>query len=144
MPIDNVLGFIHFGTAPNNMTLSIPYPSSAPFETARTVTMQDSSDGSIVAQQVGRSRDKQSMSWKVMNCEKWWEINNWIETNGMFFYCRYFNFNRGIWQTRKFYCSNISCEPFFINNDTDSPDYGKPAHLQNCTLNVIDMGEVGT
>lgn len=144
MGIDYKEGFIYFGTSAGTLSLSIPYPSSAPFETARSVTLQDVSDGSIAAQQVGRSRDKQSMTWKVMDCDKWWAINNWIETNGMFFYCKYFNFNRGIWQTRKFYCNNPACEPVFITSDPQSPHYGKPDRLENCTLNVIDMGEVGT
>ena len=135
-------GFIYFGTSAGYMPLSIPYPASAPFETARSVRLQESSDGSIVAQQIGRARDKQSLVWKVMTCEKWWEINNWIESNGMFFYCRYFNFNRGLWQIHKFYCGDLKCEPVFIDSDTASPNYGKPDHLENCTLNVIDMGEV--
>jgi len=143
MPINYTEGFIYFGKSAGVMSLSIPYPATAPFETARSVTLQDSSDGSIVAQQVGRSRDKQSMSWKAMNCQKWWEINSWLESNSMFFYCRYFNFNRGIWQVHKCYCGNITCEPVFIESDTDSPNYGKPHHLENCNLNVIDMGEVG-
>lgn len=144
MPINYTEGFVYFGASASSLTLSLPYPSSAPFETARSVTLMDAADGSIVAQQVGRARDKQSMTWNVLDCVKWWEINNWIEDNGMFFYCKYFNFNRGIWQTRKFYCSNLTCEPYFITSDTQSPNYGKPHHLNNCTLNVIDMGEVGT
>lgn len=144
MSINHKEGFIYFGTTAADFTLNIPYPTTAPFETARSVTLQDSADGSIVAQQVGRSRDKQSMTWKTMDCAKWWGINQWIETNGMFFYCKYFNFNIGSWKIRKFYCGNPSCEPFFIDSDPQSPNYGKPKHLENCTLNVVDMGEVGT
>lgn len=135
-------GFMYFGVTSAALTLEVPYPTSGTFETSRKTQTQESADGSLVAQMIGRSRDKQNMSWEVMDCAKWWEINNWLETNGMFFYCRYFNFNRGMWQTRRFYCENPSCEPYRPTSNTSSADFGMPRFLRNCQLNVVDMGEV--
>ena len=133
-------GFMYWGTTIESLNLEVPFPSSGTFETSRKAQMQESADGSIVAQMVGRSRDKQTLSWEVMDCSKWWEINNWLEENGMFFFCRYFNFNRGIWQTRKFYVENPTCEPYRPSSNQNSTDYGMPRFLRNCQISVIDMG----
>ena len=132
--------FMYWGTTSNSLTLEVPFPTSETFETSRNAAIQESADGSMVAQMIGRSRDKQTLSWIVMDCNKWWEINNWLEENGMFFYCKYFNFNRGIWQIKKFYCTSPSCEPYRPNSDSNSVDYGKPRFLQNCEISVVDMG----
>ena len=139
--------FMYWGTSQNNLTLAVPYPSSGAFESARTVTTQESSNGEIVAQLVGRTRDKQNMKWNVMDCEKWWEINNWLEDNiisgGIFsFYCKYFNFNLGKWQVHQCYVGNPSCTPFAVNSDETSEQFGMPRFLRDCTLNVIDCGIV--
>lgn len=139
--------FMYWGTTKNNFTLSVPYPASGAFESARTVTTQESANGEVVGQIVGRRRDKQNMSWKAMDCEKWWEINNWIEnnvkSNGSFsFYCKYFNFNLGKWMTHSCYIGNVSCTPFAIDSDTTSEEFGQPRYLLNCSVNVIDCGIV--
>jgi hypothetical protein len=142
MPINIKMkvGFMYWGLTSSSLTLSVPYPTSGTFETSRKAQTQESADGSIVAQVIGRSRDKQTLSWDVMDCTKWWEINQWLETNGMFFYCRYFNFNRGVWQTRKFYAESPSCEPYKPCSNQQSQSYGMPRFLTNCSLTVIDMG----
>lgn len=135
-------GFMYWGTNSENLTLEVPFPTSGTFETSRKVQTQESADGSIVAQVIGRSKDKQTLSWVVMDCNKWWEINNWIEANGMFFYCKYFNFNLGIWQIKKFYCENPSCEPYRPNSNPSHAQYGMPRFLENCRITVVDMGNV--
>lgn len=135
-------GFMYWGTNSVELTLEVPFPTSGTFETTRKTQTQESADGSIVAQMIGRSRDKQTLSWIIMDCTKWWEINNWLEVNGMFFYCRYFNFNCGVWQTRKFYCESPTCEPYRPNSNQSSVHYGKPRFLQNCRITVTDMGQV--
>lgn len=142
MPINIKMkpGFMYWGNTSDNLSLEVPFPSSGTFETSRKAQTQDSADGSIVAQVIGRSRDKQTMSWDIMDCNKWWEINNWLEDNGMFFYCRYFNFNRGLWQTRKFYVESPSCEPYKPSSNQLSDEYGMPKFLTNCQLVVLDMG----
>ena len=133
--------FIYFGTAVsgNNLsgnTISIPFPSTGTFETARAVNSARNANNVVVGQMVGRSVDKQNMTWSVLPKETWWGINRWIETNGMFFYCKYFAHNTGKWMIRRFYCGDPKCDPFKIDADT-----GYPAVYLNCTLNVIDMGE---
>ena len=142
MPIDIPMkvGFMYWGLSQSSLTLQVPYPSSGTFETRRKAQTQDSADGSLVAQMIGRSRDKQTMTWDIMDCSKWWEINNWLEANGMFFYCRYFNFNRGIWQTRRFYCESPSCEPYRPTSNPNNVNHGMPRFLQNCQITVMDMG----
>lgn len=116
--------------------LAIPFPSSGPFETARAVNSARNANNVVVGQMVGRSVDKQSMTWRVLPCKTWWRINRWIETNGMFFYCKYFSHNTGKWLIRRFYCGDPKCSPFKIN-----PANGVPDVYLDCTLNVIDMGE---
>lgn len=115
--------------------IGIPFPSSAPFETAVNVDSARNQNGEMVGQEVGRPIDKQSMTFNVMSRDKWWEINNWIDSHGIKFWCYYFNHNRGIWQSKQFYCGNRTCEPFKIDAAT-----GVPAFYRNCKINVIDMG----
>lgn len=128
--------FMYFGTTKGSLDLAIPFPSSGPFETSRAVDSARNALGEVVGQMVGRSVDKQSMTFNVLPCSKWWEMNRWIEANGMFFWCHYFSHNYGTWKDRRFYCGNPSCEPYMVNADT-----GEPAFYRNCKLNVIDMGE---
>ena len=142
MPINirKIPGFMYWGVTDTELTLEVPFPTSGTFETSRKAQTQESADGSVVAQMIGRSRDKQTMAWEIMDCNTWWTINNWLETNGMFFYCRYFNFNRGIWQTRRFYVESPSCEPYRPTSNPNSAYYGMPKYLRNCQLTVLDMG----
>ena len=132
------MSYMQLGPTPSNMTLEIPYPDQgkAMFETSSFVDSGRNANGAIVGQQVGRSIDKQNMGWSVLDAETWWAMNNWIEKNGMFFYCRYFSHNFGEWRTRRFYCSDFKAEPGFLN-----PDTGKPEFYMNCSFNVIDVGE---
>lgn len=133
--------FIYFGTGVSGTeltgnTIALPFPSSAPFETARAVNSARNANNVVVGQMVGRSVDKQSMSWSVLPVQTWWKINRWIEANGMFFYCKYFAHNTGRWMIRRFYCGDPKCNPFKINPTTGVPDV-----YLDCSLNVIDMGE---
>ena len=136
--------FIYLGTQVTNGDLSgnilaIPFPSSGEFETSRAVNAARNANNVVVGQMVGRSVDKQSMSWSVLAREKWWEINRWIEANGMFFWCKYFAHNYGVWRIRRFYCGDPKCEPFKIDANT-----GIPEMYRNCSINVIDMGDETT
>ena len=140
MHINMKPGFMYWGTDSESFTLEIPYPTSGTFETSRKAQTQESADGSVVFQLVGRSRDKQKLTWEIMDNEKWWEINNWLETNGVVFFVRYFNFNRGIWQTKKFYAENPVCTPYRPCSNQTSENYGMPRYLMNCEVTVIDMG----
>ena len=136
--------FMYWGKTADTCTFGIPYPSSGIFESARTVTLSDSASGEVVGQLVGRTRHKQNMTWNVLDRDTWWEMNNWLEENisdkGFSFYCRYFNFNTGKWQTKQFYAGNPTCTPFGVNSDETDDDFGMPKMLLNCTLNVIDCG----
>ena len=120
--------------------MAVPFPSyqSAPFETSRMVDAGRNIDGVVIGQQVGRSIDKQSMKWTVLPTEKWWEMNRFIEDNGLFFWCHYFSHGFGRWMDRKFYCGDFSCQPALVNPDTGIPEY-----YRDCSVNVIDTGEGG-
>lgn len=138
MIIDMDTRFMQLGASPSDLSLSIPYPTQdkALFETSRFVDSARNANGVLVGQQVGRSIDKQSMSWAVMDAQLWWEINNWIEEHGMFFWCRYFSHNFGVWKLRKFYCSDFKAQPCMVD-----PATGVPAFYKDCSFNVIDVGE---
>ena len=133
--------FLYWGTAVSNNdlsgnTLAVSFPTEGPFQTSRIVNAARNVNGAVVGQMVGRSVDKQNMTWSVLQREQWWKMNRWLETNGMYFYCKYFAHNVGKWLIRRFYVGDVSCDPFKINADTGAPDV-----YRNCTLNVIDMGE---
>lgn len=132
--------FIQLGTSPTPMLLTIPYPTKgkALFETSRFVDSQRNANGVVVGQQVGRSIDKQNMSWDKLSAEKWWEINRFFEENGMFQYCRYFSHNLGEWKIRLMYCSDFKCDPGVVDSST-----GYPKEYTNCSFNVIDCGVIG-
>lgn len=133
--------FMYWGTSKSgdNVTgkkLSVPFPSDGTFETSRAVNSARNANNVVVGQMVGRAVDKQNMSWNVLPCNTWWRINRYLEANGMFFYCKYFAHNVGKWRIRRFYCGDISCDPYKIDAST-----GIPAFYRNCKLDVIDMGE---
>ena len=145
MKIQYNANFVYFGKTKTDFSLSVPYPSDGMFESATTVRTQESASGEIIGQVVGRTRDKQSMAWNVMDREKWWEINNWIEAGlkndaSFSFYCKYFNFNLGRWMIRQFYPGNRKCLPFGVNSDPSSAQFGMPKFLRNCSMNIIDCG----
>ena len=137
MSIEMDRRFIYIGVSSSKLNLKVPFPTSgkAAFETSRFVDSTRNANGVVVGQQVGRSIDKQNMAWAVMDCEIWWEINRYIERNGMFFYCKYFSHNFGEWRTRKFYCSDFKCTPALVD-----PSTGKPTYYKDCSFNVIDVG----
>ena len=143
MPINIKMkqGFMYIGTTPNNCVEEVPMPNGGAFTTNYNWQTQQSADGSTVGQQLGRSRSTQALSWTRMNCRTWWTLNQWIESNGMSFYARYFNYNVGAWQTRRFYLSAVSCTPYRPGAQ-GSANAGEPLYLTNCTFTVYDMGEV--
>lgn len=131
--------FMYWGTTRGSTSeLAVPFPSvdSGVFETSRAVNAGRNANNSVIGQMVGRSVDKQNMQWSVLPCDKWWEINNWVEDHGMFFWCHYFSHNTGVWKDRRFYCGDFKCQPFKVDAAT-----GIPAFYRNCEVNVIDMGE---
>ena len=128
--------FMYWSTSEGGTDLAVPFPSSGAFETARIVDSARNANGVVVGQQIGRSNDKQNMSWNVLPTTKWWEMNQFIEDNGLFFWCHYFNHNLGSWYDRWFYCGNFSCEPTMVDAST-----GIPKYYLNCSVNVIDTGE---
>ncbi|MFZ2538558.1 MAG: hypothetical protein WAX04_06610 [Oscillospiraceae bacterium] len=139
MRINMDCNFMQIGITLNDLSVSIPFPSNGKgaFETIRYVESVKNANGTLVSQQIGRSVDKQNLSWSVMDATLWWKINNFIETNGMAFYCRYFSHNLGRWNVRKFTCSDFQCEPYQIDVKTGVPEF-----YVNCSFNVIDTGEV--
>ena len=138
-------GFMYLGDSPTNTDIEVPMPfdgdSSGEFSSNFDWQMQQSADGSIVGQQLGRSKAAQEMTWERMDCQTWWTLNNWIETNGMSFYARFFNFNLGVWQTRRFYVQKVACKPYRPAG-VNSPIHGQPLYLKDCTLTVYDQGVV--
>ena len=137
MPINIRLktGFVYFGESAGQTDFEVPYPSNAPFQTEYIMQTQTSSDGSTAAQLVGRSRSTQQMEWERMDCALWWALCTWIEANGPSFYVRYFDFNRGIWRTRRFYVAKISGTPVRPNKTT-----GEPLYMADCSMTINDMG----
>ena len=85
MPINIPMkpGFMYWGVTLDSLDLEVPFPSSGTFETSRKAQTQESANGAIVAQVIGRSRDKQTLTgilwivklggtlitgWKKMAC----------------------------------------------------------------------------
>lgn len=136
-------GFLYLGSSPDtnaeNYTIAVPYPSEgqALFETTRMVDSGRNANGELVGRVVGRSNDKQNMSWAVMPCEKWWEMNRFFENGHFTFYCCYFNHNLGQWNTRLFYLGDVKANPYIVN-----PQSGEPAFYRDASFNVIDCGVV--
>lgn len=134
-------GFIYFGADPGtnreNHAIAAPYPDTGPFTTSRLVDSARNAQGTMVGRMVGRSLDKQEMSWTAISPEVWWEMNRWFEAGHFTFYCHYFNFNLGRWETRLFYLSDVKCSPARVD-----PASGQPALLRDASFNVIDCGVI--
>ncbi|MBD5101977.1 MAG: hypothetical protein HDT27_04625 [Subdoligranulum sp.] len=126
-------------TSRENYAVAVPYPTmgSAPFETSRMVDSARNANGELVGRQVGRSVHKQSLAWKEISCEKWWEINRWFENGHFTFYCHLFNHNLGQWETRLYYLSDVKVNPYLVDKAT-----GKPAFYRDASFNVIGCGVV--
>ena len=141
-------GFIYIATTAAGTTqagaMEIPMPNGgAPFSTQHQVRTQTSADGSLAGQKAGRPRAMQEMRWAKMDCQTWWDLNQWLETNSPVFYCRYFDYNYGAWRTRQFFVQEVSCTSY-RPAAASSSDHGKPLYLNNATLSLYDLGEAGT
>lgn len=134
---------MYFGSAPDtsrtNYSVAVPFPSEgkAAFETSRFVDAARNANGEVVGRMVGRSIDKQNMSWQRISHEKWWEMNRFFESGHFTFYCCYFSHNLGVWQTRLFYLGDVRANPIRID-----PNTGVPAYYVDASCNVIDCGVV--
>ena len=133
-------GFLYLGegpdTGPQNYAVAVPYPDQGPFSTSRRVDSARSATGELVGRMVGRSLDKQELHWQQIGCQQWWAMNRWFEAGHFTFYCRYFNHNLGLWQTRRFYLSDVKCSPDLVD-----PGTGRPAFYRDAGFSVIDCGE---
>lgn len=129
--------FMYWGTGPDVQDFAVPYPSieNSNFETQRFVDSLRNANGELVTTEIGRPQDKQNMYWAVLDPQIWWEMNRFLVNNGMFFWCRYFDFNTGYWRTRQFYVGDITALPYMVD-----PETHLPKHMRECTMNVIDRG----
>lgn len=134
-------GFMYLGTTKNNCTEQVPMPNGGAFTTVYNWQTQKSADGSTVGQQLGRSIATQVLSWTRMDCATWWRINQWIESNGMVFFARFFNFNVGSWQTRRFVVLKVTATPVRPGQE-NGDHHGQPMMLSNATFTVTDLGVV--
>lgn len=130
--------FIRYGTTFDSLTHALPFPTKgkALFQTERMVEGGRNANGVLVAQEVGRSLDKQNMGWDKIKPEIWWEFNNFLEDHGMFFCVEFFNYNLGKLQRKRFYAGNPQCDPFNVD-----PITLKPELIENAQVNIIDTGE---
>ncbi len=149
MPINDIyttgghdgLGFIKYGSSPDQLNYTLPFPSEggAAFETQRTLRTQRNANNALVGQMVGRSMDKQTLSWNRIEPAKWWEFNRFLEASSdgenMFFWVEFFNYNLGKVEKKQFYADNPQCEPMGVDPITLQPRY-----LANAKINVMDTG----
>lgn len=136
-------GFIYVGnsagTDRNNYAVAIPYPdlNATPFEEEVFVDAGRNASGETVGQVVGRAIHKQGLEWTNLKCEKWYEMMNWFNNGHFSFYCHFFNFNVGEWQTKLFYRGNAKCMPGIINAET-----GRPEKFRTASISIVDCGVV--
>lgn len=137
--IKETLGFIYLGAEPDtdksNYAIAVPYPTKGPFTSTNQVDGARNAQGTFIGRVVGRTMDKQEMTWQVISCEAWWELNRWLENGHFTCYVHYFNHNMGQWMTRLFYISDRKVEPTMID-----PGTGEAAYYRNASVNVIDCG----
>ena len=136
-------GFLYLSAAADvsrtHYEVAVPYPTEggAVFETSRMVDAGRNANGTMVGRMVGRACGKQNMRWSAISCARWWALNRFLEAGNFTFYCHYFNFNLGVWETRLFYAGDVKCSPYFVDAGT-----GAPRYLKDASLNVIDCGVV--
>lgn len=130
---------MYWGTTSASQPFAVPYPSieSTAFEAEQFVDSLRNANGELVTTMIGRRQDKQNMFWTVLDTDVWWEMNRFVRDNGMFIYCRYFNFNYGEWYTRRFYIGPTTAQPYMVDEATH-----KPRFMRDCQMNVIDRGFV--
>lgn len=129
--------FMYWGTSAQSQPFAVPYPSiqSTAFEAEQFVDDLRNANGELITTMIGRRQNKQNLFWAVLDTDMWWEMQQFIENNGMFFYCRYFDFNIGVWRTRQFYAGPTTCQPYMVDAATH-----KPRFMRDCQMNVIDRG----
>lgn len=142
MVIPNKPGFIYFGTTAADCDFGVPYPTvPLTFGTTQKVQTTECADGSLAAQSVGRRRSTMSFSWRQMTPSQWWAINEWIAENGPACFCRYFDYNFGVWRVRRIIITAPTCSPYRPAGER-SDTHGVPLYLTNCAFTVTDMGEL--
>lgn len=136
MPVPDK-GFVYWGGNQNSITFPVPFPTEAPFEGEWGFDGARNAEYVLRGDFIGRQISKQSMSWALIRCEQWWEINRFLRSVRNIFWCRYFDQHVGEWKTRRFYAGNPKVDPIRLRRDTGEPD----TWYRNATLNIIDTGE---
>lgn len=148
MPINITMkpGFLYLGSTQAeaedpSQAFCVPYATEMPFSTQYRAQLQTSANGEVVGQQIGRALVTQSARWERYDSNAWWSLNQWIASQGMCFFCHYFDFNQGSWMTKEFIVTDISCEPVRPGGVSGAlANRGMPTYYANCSLTLTDMG----
>ena len=129
--------FMYWGTSADSQPFAVPCPSveATQFQAEQFTDDLRNAYGELVTTEIGRRQNKQNLYWNVLDTDLWWEMNQFILDNGMFFWCRYFDFNVGVWRVRRFYAGPSTCQPHMVDAVTH-----KPRYMLECQMNVIDRG----
>lgn len=91
-------------------------------------------NGTVVGQRVGRDLYKiDNLEWPWLTAEEWSRILGIL--SNFFVYVTFPDPVTNRMTTIKMYCGDRKAKPYYVD------DSGMPTHYQNCSVNLIDVGE---
>ena len=149
MPINTREEYIEIGTkvindaAGNKIlanSLKLPAPTTMPASDEFLADAERNANGTMIAQQVGRTQYTTEIGWMKLRNKKFWELNRWFREYGYFFYLKYFSHTDGKVKIHRFYRGNmnkvnVGGEQEIIDN------ISVPMYYKDVSFSLIDMGE---
>lgn len=113
----------------------LPYPKRGTSTIVTTVVDSGRNiNAVVVGQRIGRDQYKiDGLEWPYLTATEWARILQLV--SGFRFNLTFYDPVTMQKKTIKAYCGDRSAEPFWVDTN------GKPTHLINCKVNLIDTGE---
>ena len=149
MPINTKEEYIEIGTkvisdaAGNKIlanSLKLPAPNKIPASDEFLADAGRNANGTMIAQQVGRTQYTTEIGWMKMRNKTFWEMNRWFRNYGYFFYMKYFSHTDGKIKIHKFYRGTMN--KVSVGGEQETIDNVRvPVYYKDISFGLIDMGE---
>jgi hypothetical protein len=149
MPINTREEYVEIGTkvisdaAGNKIlanSLKLPVPTAMPANDEFLADAGRNANGTMIAQQIGRTQYTTEIGWMKLRNKKFWELNRWFRDYGYFFYLKYFSHTDGKVKIHRFYRGNMG--KVNVGSEQETIDNIRvPMYYKDVKFNLIDMGE---
>ena len=119
---------------------AVPFPKRGLTETVSTnVNNGRNALGEMVGEKVGRDIYKlDNVEWVWLTKAQWQEILTLVKD--FKFVAMFPDVVNGGYVSHLCYCGDRTCEPYYVNTDKNSANYGDFMFYKSCKMNIIDCG----